>query len=112
MDLSTNGSPGSGSWHRLADMMGKKPEMAILRRSRQLNILRLLEMQSELMRQETNYAVLCSKDAKVDCSTSRSYMKNWSVLNESQGRGRTYQRDAWRKLRDGLEAYSQTPPSY
>ena len=106
MNLSIAGSPGQGSWHRVADMMGSKPEMAILRRFRQLNVLRLLEMQSDLVQQEEEYAIVCSMDATVDCSTSRSYMKDWSVLNESRGQGSTHQREAWRKLRDRLDTYS------
>ena len=92
--------------------MGSKPEVAVLRRFRKLNVLRLLEMQSDLVQQERHYANICSQDAKVDCSTSRSYMKDWSVLNESRGLGSTHQRAAWRKLRDGLEAYSQTQRRY
>ncbi len=86
--------------------MGCKPEMAILRKFQKLNVLRLLEMQSNLAQQEWEYDILCSLDAKVDCPTTRSYQKNWTALDESQGLGGSDQRDAWRKLRDGLESYS------
>ena len=105
-------SPGQGSWLRVASLMGCKPELAALRKFQKLNILRLLEMQSDLAQQEWKYEVLCSLDAKVDCPTTQSYQKNWTALNESQGLGGSLQRDAWRKLRDGLESYStcKSPP--
>ena len=91
--------------------MGCKPELAALRKFQKLNVLRLLEMQSDLAQQEWEYEVLCSLDAKVNCPTTRSYQKDWTALNESQGLTGSLQRDAWRKLRDGLESYSMcTPP--
>ncbi len=105
-DLPSADSPGQGSWLRVASLMGCKPEMAILRKFQKLNVLRLLEMQSNLAQQEREYDILCSLDAKVDCPTTRSYQKNWTALDESEGLGGSDQRDAWRKLRDGLESYS------
>lgn len=106
-DLPSTESPGRGSWLRVADLMSCKPEMAVLRKFQKLNILRLLEMQSDLAQQEWEYELLCSLDAKVDCPTTRSYQTNWETLNESQGLGGSLQRDAWRKVRDGLELYSK-----
>ena len=106
MDLSMSGSAGSGSWLRVADMMGSRPEMAVLKRFRKLNILRLLEMQSKLALMEEEYETNFALDAKVDCPESRSYMKSWAALEESKGVGQTGQRDAWRKIRNGLEEYS------
>ena len=86
--------------------MGCKPEMAVFRQFRTLNVLRLLEMQSDLVQQEEDYKYICSLDAQTNCPTTRSYSKNWESLNESMGDGGTLQRDAWRKLKDGLESYS------
>ena len=86
--------------------MGNKPELAIFRKFRILNALRLLEMQSDLMQQEQDYEYICSRDAGVDCPATRSYPKDWEALNESLGKGGSYQRDAWRKLRNGLDSYS------
>lgn len=103
-------SLGQGSWLRVASLMGCKPEMAALRKFQTLNVLRLLEMQSDLAQQEREYEILCSLDAKVDCPTTRSYQLNWTALDKSQGLGYCYQRDAWRKLRDGLESYSMCIP--
>ena len=97
---------GQGSWPRVAALMGCKPGMAIFRRFRTLNALRLLEMQSHLVQQEQNYEYLCSLDAKVDCPTSRSYSTNWETLDESSGSSGTLQKDAWREVKDGLESYS------
>ena len=105
-DLSFTESLGQGSWLKVAGLMGCNPELAILRKFKRVNILRLLEMQSELVQQEREYDMLCSLDAKVDCPTTQSYPRNWTALNESQGLGGSLQRDAWRKLRDGLESYS------
>ena len=105
-DLSSTQSPGRGSWLRVAALMSDKPEMAVFRKFRTLNVLRLLEMQSHLMQQEQDYEYICSLDARVDCSTTRSYPKDWEALAESLGKGGTLQRDAWKKLRSGLEAYS------
>ena len=68
-------------------------------------------MQSDLVQQEREYEILCSLDAKEDCPTTRSYQSNWTALNDSQGLGYCYQRDAWRKLRDGLGAYSMCTPA-
>ena len=101
-----------GSWLRVAGLMGCKPEMAVLRRFQKLNILRLLEMQSDLAQKECEYDILCSLDAKVDCPTTRSYQIDWTALNESQGTGGSLQRDAWRKLRDGLESYSMSTSTH
>lgn len=92
--------------------MGCKPEMAVLRKFQNLNILRLLEMQSDLAQQEMDYEFLCSLDAKDDCPTTRSYQRDWTALNDSQGLGGSLQRDAWRKLRDGLELYSMCISSH
>ena len=105
--------PNQGSWLRVASLMGYKPELAALRKFQKLNVLRLLEMQSDLAQQEWDYELLCSLDAKVDCSMTQSYQKDWTALNESQGLGGSLQRDAWRKLRDGLERYSMcTSPRF
>ena len=97
---------GEGSWLRVASLMSCKPELATLRRFRKLNVLRLLEMQADLSQQEWEYDIMCSLDAKVDCTTTQSYQRNWTALDESQGLGGSLQRDAWRKLRNGLESYS------
>ena len=109
MDLAIAGSSGRGSWLRVADMMGSRPEMAVLRRFRKLNVLRLLEMQANLRILERNYEIEYALDAKDHSPKTRSYMKNWAALDESaQGNGNTHQRDAWRKVRDALEAYSES----
>ena len=100
------GPPTRGSWLRVASLMGCKPELAALRKFQTLNVLRLLEMQSDLAQQEKEYEFLCSLDADTNCPTTRSYQTNWKALGESQGLGGPLQRDAWRKLRDGLESYS------
>ena len=106
-------SPDQGSWMKVATLMGSKPELAVFRQFRTLNALRLLEMQSDLAEQEQNYEYICSLDARVDCSTTRSYSKDWSSLNDSLGIGGTLQRDAWRRLRDGLDSYSNpTNPDF
>ena len=89
-------------------MMEAIPEMAVLRRFRKLNILRLLEMQSKLCEQERTFRHISGMDAKSDCATTRSYLTNWKSLCQSQGIGGTEQRDAWTELRDGLEAYSKS----
>lgn len=110
-ELSSAEPSGQGSWLRVANLMGCKPELAALRKFQKLNVLRLLEMQSELAQQEWEYEHICSEDAKYDCPMTRSYQTNWETLNKSEGVGVSLQRDAWRKLRDGLEAYSKyTPP--
>lgn len=101
-------SLGKGSWLRVAHLMGCKPEMAALRKFRKLNVLRLLEMQANLAQQEQEYELLCSLNAKIDCPMTQSYSKNWKTLNESQGLGGSLQRDAWEKIRDGLEPYSKS----
>ena len=106
MDLSMTGSESSGSWLRVADMMGSRPEMAVLRRFRKLNILRLLEMQSNLALLEEDYEAYFAMDAKRNCPTSRSYMKSWTALEESEGLGDTRQRDAWKVLRNELAEHS------
>ena len=100
------GPPIRGSWLRVASLMGCKPELAALRKFQTLNVLRLLEMQSDLVQQEKEYEILCSLDANTNCPTTRSYQTSWTALDESQGLGGPLQRDAWRKLRDGLESYS------
>lgn len=87
--------------------MGCKPEMAVLKKFRTLNVLRLLEMQSDLVQQEKDYEYICSLNARKNCPVTRSYSTDWEALNESLGVGGTLQRDAWRRLRDGLESYSK-----
>ena len=86
--------------------MGCKPELAVFRRFRSLNVLRLLEMQSNLMQQAQDYKYICSMDAEANCSTTRSYSQNWERLYESSGDGGSLQKDAWKKLSQGLESYS------
>lgn len=86
--------------------MGCKPEMAVFRKFRTLNALRLLEMQSDLVQQEEDYEFLRSLDAQTNCPITQSYSKDWEALGASLGDGRSLQREAWRKLRDGLETYS------
>ena len=110
--LSSSEPPGQGSWLRVANLMGSKPELAALRKFQKLNVLRLLEMQSDLAQQEWEYELLCGLDAKVDCPETRSYSSNWKLLNESRGRGGSLQRDAWRRLRNGLESYSEYRSSF
>ena len=105
--LSSSEPPGQGSWLRVANLMGCKPELAALRKFQKLNVLRLLEMQSDLAQQEREYELLCSLNAKVNCPATRSYSRNWKTLNESQGLGGSRQRDAWRKLQNGLGSYSE-----
>ena len=104
--------PGRGSWLRVATLMGCKPELAALRKFQKLNVLRLLEMQSELAQLEQEFEICCSLDAKVDCPATQSYSRNWETLNESQGLGGSLQRDSWRKLRNGLESYSEYKSTY
>ena len=87
--------------------MGCKPELAVFRKFRTLNVLRLLEMQSDLVQQEEDYEYIRSLDACTNCPVTQSYSKNWESLNDSLGDGGTLQREAWRKLRDGLDTYSQ-----
>ena len=87
--------------------MGCKPEMAVFRKFRTLNVLRLLEMQSELADREQEYQDLHLLDAGVDCSITKSYAKDWDALNDSQGKSGTLQRDAWRRIKDRLEPYSK-----
>ena len=106
------GPPTRGSWLRVASLMGCKPELAALRKFQTLNVLRLLEMQSDLAQQEKEYEILCSLDANTNCATTRSYQTNWKALDESQGLGGPLQRDAWRKLRDGLDSYSMCTLRY
>ena len=101
-----------GSWLRVANLMGCKPELAALRKFQKLNVLRLLEMQSNLAQQEWEYELLCSLNAKVDCPITQSYTKNWKTLSESKGLGGSLQRDAWNKIRDGLEVYSKSTSSH
>ena len=98
--------PGRGSWLKVAALMGCKPEMAVFRNFRTLNVLRLLEMQSGLIQQEKEYEYICSLDARLDCPITRAYPTNWGILHESKGEGGTLQRDAWTKLKEGLESYS------
>ena len=86
--------------------MGCKPELAVFRRFRSLNVLRLLEMQSNIMQQAKDYEYICKMDAEANCPTTRSYSQNWESLYESSGDGGSLQRDAWRKLSQGLDSYS------
>ena len=94
-------------WPRVAAVMGWKPELAILRRFRRANTLRLLEMQADLMRKEQDYDDICTMDAKNQCPLTQAYQTNWDVFDTSNGEGGCRQRDAWRSLRDGLEPYSE-----
>lgn len=98
--------PGRGSWSKVAALMGCKPEMAVFRKFRTLNVLRLLEMQSDLTQQEKEYDYIRSLDARLECPITQSYPTSWEILHESKGKGGTKQRDAWRKLKEGLESYS------
>ena len=108
MSISTTQQSGDqGSWLRVATLMGSNPELAILRRFRKLNVLRLLEMQADLLQQEKDFKFICSLDAEENCPVTQSYQTNWDSLNESQGKGGSQQRDAWRRLREGLDAYSK-----
>ncbi|KAL8787039.1 MAG: hypothetical protein Q9195_007944 [Heterodermia aff. obscurata] len=100
-------SPGQGSWLKVAALMGCKPEMAVFRKFRTLNVLRLLEMQSELADQEQEYRNFHLLDTEVECSITKSYAKDWDALNASQGKRGSLQRDAWRKIKERLEAYSK-----
>ena len=103
-----SGRLSKGSWLRVANLMGCKPELAALRKFQKLNVLRLLEMQSNLAQQEREYELLCTLNAQLDCPITQSYSQNWKALNESQGLGGSLQRDAWKKIRDGLETYSES----
>ena len=94
-------------WPRVAAVMGWKPEVAILRRFRKANNLRLLEMQADLMRKEQDYGDICSMDATNQCPITQAYQTNWDLFDTSNGGGGCRQRDAWRSLRDGLEPYSE-----
>ena len=111
-DLKSAEPLGRGSWLRVANLMGYKPELAALRKFQKLNVLRLLEMQSELAQQEREYELICSLDAKVDCPATQSYSRNWKSLNESRGLSGSRQRDAWRNLRNGLESYSECKSTF
>ena len=97
---------------KVAALMGCKPEMAVFRKFRTLNVLRLLEMQSDLVKQEEEYEYIRSLDARVECPATRSYANNWETLNESSGAGGTIQRDAWKRLKMGLETYSNSGPCF
>ena len=101
-----------GSWARLAAVMGSQPEMAILRKFRRLNVLRLLEMQSHLTNLEMKYDIISQQDCESDCPLTRLYSKDWDALNKSQGDGAADQRDAWREIRGSLAAYSKSMKSH
>lgn len=111
-DSPATDSPSRGNWLKVAALMGCKPEMAVFRKFRTLNVLRLLEMQSDLMQQQKEYEYICSLDARLDCPITQSYAINWDVLHESKGGGGTLQRDTWKKLKEGLESYSTCHGSY
>lgn len=70
-------------------------------------MLRLLELQSDLMQREGDYERIYLQDSQIDCATTQSYQRDWERLDESQGIGGTSQRDAWRDIRDRLDAYSR-----
>ena len=96
-----------GSWARLSASMGSHPEMAIFKRFRKLNALRLLEMQSDIMEQQEDWEFLKSIDEKSECPITQSYQISWENLELSEGEGGSQQRNAWRKIKQGLDAYSK-----
>jgi hypothetical protein len=107
---SSNASSIQGSWHRLATLFGCKPELAVFRKFRKLNAVKLLDMQSELVQLEEDYRIICSGDAESKCAVTRTYRNDWDALNKSEGRGGACQRNILRKLRGRLDAYSKRIP--
>ncbi|KAM0803918.1 hypothetical protein BDR22DRAFT_886215 [Usnea florida] len=97
-DLALTEPRSRGSWLRVADLMGCKPELAALRKLQKFNVLRLLEMQAQLVQQGEDYEYYCSLDAKAHCPITQTYSTNWEALDEAQGLSGSLQRDAWRKL--------------
>ncbi|KAI9728814.1 MAG: hypothetical protein M1834_007200 [Cirrosporium novae-zelandiae] len=96
-----------GSWLRLATLMGSKPEMAILRTFRKLNVTKLLHMQSEIVRLEEEYKIYWDEDAESKCPITRKYTMNWDTLEKSEGEGGCDQRDRLFTLREKLKEYSE-----
>ena len=91
-------------WANVAELMGCKPEMAIFRRFRKLNYLRLLEMQSHLAKKEENYEGW--RTLYASCPATQSYQVNWEALDESLDSETSDQVHAWREVRDMLPRYS------
>lgn len=64
-------------------------------------------MQSAIAEEQKNFEYICRLDAADECSITRSYQTDWGCLNDSKGKGGSQQRDAWGKLRDRLDTYSE-----
>ena len=94
-----------GGWANVAELMGCKPEMAVFRRFRKLNYLRLLEMQSHLAKKEEEYEGWRSLYA--NCPATQSYQVNWEELDKSLDGETPDQVHAWREVREMLPQYSK-----
>lgn len=104
---SSSASGVQGSWRRVAALMASKPQMAAFRKFSKMNVLMLLELQSELLELEKDYEFICKKDARAGCSETQLYQSDWEKLATSGGVGGNIQREAWARLRDRLDVYSK-----
>ena len=94
---------------KVASMMGRHSELAILRRFGQLNLQNLLYLQAELVHLEAELKVLADADMSFDTSIRNFYSKDWFTLSQSKIDGDDRQWQKVLQIREKLEIYSTLP---
>ena len=95
-----------GSWLKVADLMGCRPELAIFRKFRTLNTLKLIEMHSHLVQEESKFKHLCALAAQSKDPKTRSSLINWEAMDGIDTSDVILLRETWQNLRNEIDSYS------
>jgi hypothetical protein len=89
---------------QISQLMYQHPELAIMRKFGNLNMLNMLHMQAELMHLEERYYKLSKTDE--ECSSRAYRSRDWWSLTRLDCDGKREQWDALCEIREKLREYS------
>ena len=92
-------------YHRLSQLMGSTPAVAIVRRYGTLNIQNILYMQAEISELETELQQIAVEDRFSGDPEKERFSREWWRLAGAQG-GDSLQWNKWLEVRTKLDEYS------
>lgn len=91
-------------YHRLAELMGQYPEVAIFRRFGPLNMLNLLSLQAELIDLQVEFRDIWAEDEESTDDTEKRFSTYFRQLHNAED---SFQLKKLKTIRDKLQEYSE-----
>jgi len=100
------GTPKPRGYRKLATLIGSSRELATFRRFDDLNMLRIMRLQSELIDLEDQYNDACNEDDASDDPLRNNYTRSFRDLFDPQHATGNPQRQLFLEINDKLDEYS------